>query len=330
VRRREFIFLFGGAAALWPQIGRAQQPERVRRIGFLHDYDGSDPEGRRLLTAFRDALQALGWIEGRNVLIEYRAGGAADSDRLRTIASEMVSNRPDVVLSSGATATAALQRANRNLPVVFVNVTDPVGAGLVTSLARPEGNATGFTQFEFGISVKWLELLKEVAPTTKRVGVIRDPTALSGGGQLGAIQAVAPSLGVDVKPIDPHSADDIERGITALVREPNGGLVVTSTRLARANRDLIVSLAARHRIPAVYAFRIFVAGGGLMFYGPDATDPYRRVANYIDRILKGEHPSTMPVQAPTKYELVINLKAAKALGLAVPPTLLARADDTIE
>jgi putative ABC transport system substrate-binding protein len=236
----------------------------------------------------------------------------------------------DVVLGAGATITAELQRANRNVPVVFVNVTDPVGGGLVANLARPGGNATGFTQFEFGISAKWLELLKELAPTITRVAVIRDPTARTGGGQLGAIQAVAPALGVELIPVDPRDADEIERGLTAFSRNTNGGLIVTTSRLARRHRELIVSLAARDRLPVIFPFRVYVADGGLMSYGPDSTAPYRHAAGYVDRILKGEKPADLPVQAPTKYELVINLKTAKALGLNVPPTLLARADEVIE
>src|SRR5207248_10219852 len=258
----------------------------------------------------------------------YRSG-AADNDLLRSYAVEVVAARPDVVLTSGATITASLQRASRTVPIVFVNVTDPVGAGLVASLARPGSNATGFTQFEFGISAKWLELLKEMAPAITRVAVIRDPTARTGGGQLGAIQAVAPSLGVDVRPVDPHETDDIKRGLAAIGGDPNSGLIVTSSRLARVHRELIVTLAARHRLPAICAFRVYVAAGGLSFYGPDATDPYRRAAGYVDRILHGEQPADLPVQAPVKYELAINLKTARMLGLEVPPTLIARADEVI-
>jgi len=329
LKRRNFITLLGGAALAWPLVAGAQQPERVRRIGFLHDYNELDPEGRVQVVTFREALQKLGWTDGRNALIEYRSG-AADNELLRKYAAEIVAHEPDVVLTSGATITAAFQRASRSVPIVFVNVTDPVGAGLVATLARPEGNASGFTQFEFGISAKWLELLKEIAPTVTRVLVIRDPTARTGGGQLGAIQAVAPSLRVDVRPVDPHNPEDIERAISAIADDAKGGLIVTSSRLARVHRELIVNLAARHRVPAIYAFRVYVAAGGLMFYGPDATDPYRRAAGYVDRILKGERPADLPVQAPTKYELVINLKTAKALGLTIPDKLLALADEVIE
>jgi len=301
----------------------------MKRIGVLHDYPEADLEGQAQIAAFRQELRTLGWTEGGNVRIEYRSA-AVDADQVRRYAAEMVVLEPDVVLAAGGTIVAALQGASRSVPIVFVNVTDPVGGGLVESLARPGGNTTGFTQFEFGISAKWLEVLKEIAPGITRVAVIRDPTARSGGGQLGAIQAVAPSLGVELKPIDPRDADSIERGLSAFSREPKGGLIVTTSRLARVHRELIVSLAARHRLPAIYAFRIYVAGGGLIFYGPDSIDPYRRSAGYVDRILKGEKPGELAVQAPVKYEIAINLKTAKALGLTVPMRLLSRADEVIE
>src|SRR5215831_1164179 len=329
MKRREFIMMLGGAAAAWPLGARAQQIDRVRRIGVLNDYSEADSVGQAQVAAFREELHKLGWTEGGNVQIDYRSA-AADADLVQTYAAEMVARGPDVVMAAGATIVAALQRASRSVPIVFVNVTDPVGGGLVASLARPGGNATGFTQFEFGISAKWLELLKEIAPAVSRVAVIRDPTARTGGGQLGAIQAVAPSLGVEVRPVDPHEPDDIERSLNTFARDTKGGLIVTSSRLARVHRELIVTLAARHRLPAVYAFRVYVAGGGLMFYGPDAIDPYRRAADYIDRILRGAKPADLPVQAPTKYELVINRNTARALGIEVPPTLLARADELIE
>jgi putative ABC transport system substrate-binding protein len=329
VKRRKFITIAGSVAA-FPISAHAQQSERVRRIGILHDQDAIDPEGRAQITALRDALQELGWIEGRNALIDYRSG-ATEAEGLRTIIRELMAHKPDVVLTGGATITAALQGVSRSVPIVFVNATDPVGAGLVASLGRPEGNASGFTQFEFGISAKWLELLKEVAPAVTRVAVIRDPTARTGGGQLGAIQAVAPSLRVDVRPVDPNNPDEIDRALNAFARAGSGGgLIVTSSRLARIHRDRIVALAARHRLPAIYAFRVYVASGGLMSYGADAIEPYRRAAGYIDRILKGEKPAELPVQAPTKYQLVINVKTAKALGLVVPPSLLARIDEVIE
>jgi len=330
MKRREFITLLGGAASVaWPLAARAQQSERMRRIGVLHDYAEADLDGKAQVAAFREELQKLGWTEGGNARIDYRSG-AADADLVRTYAAEMVALGPDVVLAAGGTIVAALERASRSVPIVFVNVTDPVGSGLVSSLARPGGNATGFTQFEYGISAKWLELLKEIAPGITRAAVIRDPTASGGGGQLGAIQAVAPSLGVELRPIDARDADEIERDLLAFSRDTKGGLIVTTSRLARVRRELIISLAARHRLPAIYPFRVYVAGGGLICYAPDSTDPYRRAASYVDRILKGEKPSDLPVQAPTKYELAINLKTAKALGLDVPATLLARADEVIE
>jgi putative tryptophan/tyrosine transport system substrate-binding protein len=267
---------------------------------------------------------------GQNIVIDLQAGGDVEAEFLRSHARDLMAKGPDIVLGAGGTIVAALQRASRTVPIVFVAVTDPVGGGLVASLAQPGGNATGFTQFEFGISAKWLELLKEIAPKITRVAVIRDPTARSGGGQLGAIQAVAPSLSVDVKPIDAADKDAIERDLTEFARETNGGLIVTSSRLARAHRELIIALAARLRLPAIYAFRVYVAEGGLMSYGPDNTTPYQRAAGYVDRILKGEKPAELPVQAPTKYELTINLKTAKALGIAVPPSMIARADQVIE
>ena len=327
MRRREFITLFGGAAITWPLPARAQSG--LRRIGILHDYADNDPEGRAQIAAFRDELSKLGWVEGRDVAIDVHRGDA-EADVIRTYAKELIAKQPDVVVGAGGTIVAALQKTSRTVPIVFVNVTDPVGGGLVASLARPGGNTTGFTQFEFGISAKWLELVKEIAPKTTRVAVIRDPTARSGGGQLGAVQGVAPALGIDVKPIDAGDSDAIERDLTTFAREPNGGLIVTSSRLARAHRDMIIALAARFRLPAIYAFHVYVAGGGLMSYGPDATGAYRRTAGYVDRILKGEKPADLPVQAPTKYELAINLKTAKALGLAVPQPLIARADEVID
>jgi putative ABC transport system substrate-binding protein len=270
------------------------------------------------INAFREELAKLGWIEGRNIVIDLQSGDV-EAEFLRAYAGDLMAKGPDVVVGAGGTIVAALQRASRTVPIVFVNVTDPVGGGLVASLARPGGNATGFTQFEFGISAKWLELLKEIAPNIARLAVIRDPTARSGGGQLGAVQAVAPSLGVDVRPIDAGDSDAIEHDLTTFSRDANGGLIVTSSRLARAHREMIITLAAHLRLPAIYAFRVYATGGGLMTYGPDATMPYRRAAGYVDRILKGEKPADLPVQAPTKYELTINLKTAKALGLMCRP-----------
>ena len=329
MNRREFITLLGGTAAAWPVAAGAQQAEGVRRIGILHDYAETDPEGQIQIAAFRDELSRLGWKEGRNLTIDFRSG-ADEADALRASARELLAKSPNVVLGAGGTIVAALQRTTKSVPIVFANVTDPVGGGLVSSLARPGGNTTGFTQFEFGISAKWLEQLKEIAPAITRVAVIRDPTARSGGGQLGAIQGVAPALGVDVKPIDGADGDEIERKLAEFSRDGKGGLIVTSSRLARIHREQIIKLAAHHRLPAIYAFRVYVAGGGLMSYGPDATTPYRRAAGYIDRIFKGEKPADLPVQAPTKYVLTINLKTAKAIGLTVPPQLLARADEVIE
>jgi putative tryptophan/tyrosine transport system substrate-binding protein len=325
MRRREFFGVLGGGVAFWPLIAAAQQSARPRRIGILHDYQKGDAEGRMQLDAFRDELTKLGWIEGQNIVFDFQAGDV-EIEVLRTYARDLMAKGPDIVLGAGGTIVAALQRASQTVPIVFVSVTDPVGGGLVASLARPGGNTTGFTQFEFGISAKWLELLKEIAPKITRVAVIRDPTARSGGGQLGAVQAIAPSLGIDVRPIDAADTDAIERDLSAFARDANGGLIVTSSRLARTHREMIIALAARLRLPATYAFRVYVAEGGLMSYGPDNTTPYRRAASYVDRILKGEKPAELPVQAPTKYELVINLKTAKALGLTVPSSVLARAD----
>jgi putative ABC transport system substrate-binding protein len=329
MRRRELLSSIAGAAIMWAGPVVAQPAGQVRRIGILHDYEEADPEGRAQISAFRDELSKLGWVDGRNVIIDFKPG-AVEGEGLLPIARDLLAKKPDVVLGAGGTIVAALQRASRSVPIVFVNVTDPVGGGLVASLAHPGGNATGFTQFEFGISAKWLEVLKEIAPDINRVAVIRDPTARSGGGQLGAIQGVAPSLGVDVRPIDSEEADVIKHDLVQFAQEPRGGLIVTSSRLARVHRELILALAAQHRLPAIYAFRLYVAEGGLVAYGPNGITPYRRAAAYIDRILKGERPADLPVQAPTKYELSINLKAAKAIGLTVPSTLLARADEVIE
>ena len=281
------------------------------------------------VTAFAQGLQELGWIAGRNVRIDYR-WGAGDPDLFRKYATELVALGPDVIVGSTTSIVRELQRATPALPIVFVGVIDPVGGGLVASLARPGGNATGFALFEYGMSGKWLELLKEIAPRITRVAVIRDPTATGGSGQLAAIQVVAPSFGVELSPVDTRDADGIERAVSALARETNAGLIVTGSTSALAHRELIINLVARYPLPAIYPFRPFVAGGGLAYYGADSADQFRRAAGYVDRILKGEKPADLPVQAPTKYELVINLKTAKALGLTVPPTLLARADEVIE
>jgi putative tryptophan/tyrosine transport system substrate-binding protein len=328
MNRREIITLLGGTTA-WPLAARAQQPEQVRRIGVLMILAADDPEGQARLAAFAQGLQELGWTVGRNVQIDYR-WGAGDADRTHRYAAELVALAPDVIVASGTSTVAPLQRATRSVPIVFAGVADPVGAGFVESLARPGGNATGFMLFEFGMSGKWLELLKQIAPRVTRAAVIRDSTQGSGTTQLGAIQAVAPSLGVDVRPIDARDAGEIQRGITAFARFSDGGLIVLGSAAAVVHRDLIITLAARHRLPAVYSFRYDVTSGGLISYGPDTIDPFRQAASYVDRILRGEKPADLPVQAPTKYELVINLKTAKALGLEVPATVLARADAVIE
>ena len=326
--RREFITLLGGAAA-WPLAARAQQSGPTRRIGVLMNLTADDPMTPVRVTAFAQGLQELGWIAGRNVRIDYR-WGAGDPDLFRKYATELVALGPDVIVGSTTSIVRELQRATPALPIVFVGVIDPVGGGLVASLARPGGNATGFALFEYGMSGKWLELLKEIAPRITRVAVIRDPTATGGSGQLAAIQVVAPSFGVELSPVDTRDADGIERAVSALARETNAGLIVTGSTSALAHRELIINLVARYPLPAIYPFRPFVAGGGLAYYGANSADQFRRAAGYVDRILKGEKPADLPVQAPTKYELVINLKTAKALGLTVPPTLLARADEVIE
>jgi putative ABC transport system substrate-binding protein len=328
MKRRAFITLLGGAAA-WPLAARAQQPERMRGIGVLMPLGADDPEAQARIAAFSQALEQLGWTEGRNLRIDIR-WGAGDADRVRKDATELAALAPNVILANGSAAVAALQLAARTVPIVFVAVIDPVGAGFVETMARPGGNATGFTNYEYGMSGKWLELLKELAPRLSRVGVIRDPSITAGGGQLGALQAVAPPLGVELSPIGVRDAGEIERGVTAFARGPNDGLIVTGSTLATLNREMIVSLAARLKLPAVYSLRFFVTGGGLISFGPDRVDQYRRAAGYVDRILKGEKPADLPVQAPVKYEMAINLRTAKTLGLDVPVTLLARADEAIE
>jgi putative ABC transport system substrate-binding protein len=329
MQRREFITLLGGAAVAWPLTARGQQGDRMRRIGVLMPLAADDPEAKARLAAFAQGLRELGWIDGRNVRIDTR-WSAGNADEIRKYAAELVALTPDVILAAGGAVVGTLLQATRTVPIVFTQTPDPVGAGFVASLARPGGNATGFTLFEFGISVKWLELLKEIAPGVTRAAALRDPAITAGIGQFGAIQGVAPSFGVEVSPIDVRDAPEIERAVTAFGRQPNSGLIVLSSATAIAHRDLIITLAARHKLPVVYFARYFVTGGGLISYGPDTIDPHRRAAAYVDRILKGEKPADLPVQAPTKYELVINLKTAKALGLTVPPSLLARADEVIE
>jgi putative ABC transport system substrate-binding protein len=328
MRRRDFITLVGGAAT-WPLAARAQQRERMRRIGVLMNLAADDVEGQARLAAFLQGLQDAGWAVGRNVRIDLRWGGG-DVDRFRKQAAELIAFSPDVILASSLPVAGPLLQATRTVPIVFAQVADPVGAGLVASLARPGGNATGFTIFEFGIAAKWLELLKEIAPGVTRVAVLRDAASPSGIGQLGAIQSVASSFGVELTPVGVSDASEIERGITAFARTSNGGLIVTPVTLAIVHRDLIITLAAQHQLPAVYGLRPFVNDGGLICYSPDSIDPFRRAAGYVDRILKGEKPADLPVQAPTKYELVINLKTAKTLGLEVPSSLLARVDEVIE
>jgi putative ABC transport system substrate-binding protein len=328
MKRREFITLLGGAAAAWPLAARAQ-PERMRRIGVLMNPGESDPEGQARFAAFLQGLQQLGWTDGRNVRIDTR-WSPGDADDTRRHATELVALAPDVILATGSATVASLLPVTHAVPIVFVLFPDPVGAGIVDSLARPGGNVTGFTSYEYGISGKWLELLKQIAPGVTRAAVIRDPAASGGIGQFAAIQSVAPSLGVEVSPVNVRDAGEIERAVTAFVRSSNGGLIVTGSALAFVHRNLLVTLAARHKLPAVYWIRSLVTDGGLISYGPDIIDQYRRAAAYVDRILKGEKPADLPVQAPIKYELVINLKTAKALGLDVPDKLLALADEVIE
>jgi putative ABC transport system substrate-binding protein len=327
VRRRDFLKVVAGlSAALSPLVARGE--ERKRLIGFLNILAEADPESRLRIAAFKKSLEDLGWNEGTNVRIEERYAGG-DSEQLRKYAGELVALAPDVILTSGSVTVRPLQQATRTIPIVFVQTVDPVGSGYVETMSRPGGNTTGFTQFEYSLSGKWLELLKQIVPQVARVAVIRDPVNGSGIAQFAAIQAVAPSLGVELTTIDPRDVGNIERGITALAQAGNGGLIVTSGGTG-FHRDVIIPLATRFRLPAVYPYRYYTAEGGLASYGPNTVEQFRRAASYIDRILKGEKPSDLPVQAPTKYELVINLKAAKALGLKVPQSVLARADEVIE
>jgi putative ABC transport system substrate-binding protein len=330
MRRREFIKVIAGSAAAWPLVAHAQQSERMRRIGVLTGAGlDADEDMQARIGAFQQGLQQLGWTNGQNVQIDIRRG-AGDADRLRRYAEELVGLAPDVIFTTGASGVAPLLKATRTVPVVFTNVVDPVGAGFVDSLARPGGNVTGFVSFEYSLSVKWLELLKEVAPRVTRVAVIRDPEISAGTGQFGAIQGAASSLGLELIAVNPREASEIERAIGAFARTPNGGLITTSSALAIIHRDLIIGLADKHKLPAVYHRRVFPASGGLISYGPDVIDFSRRAAGYVDRIPKGEKPADLPVQAPSKYELVVNPKTAKALGLIIPPAVLARADEVIE
>jgi ABC-type uncharacterized transport system substrate-binding protein len=328
LRRREFIALLAGAAA-WPRTARAQQPGRVRRIGMLMNLSAEDAESRTRNATFLQALQQRGWTDGRNLQIDYR-WASGNNDLFRKYAEELVALAPDVILASTSPAVAALQQVTRSIPIVFVIVIDPVGAGFVASLARPGGNTTGFTLFEYGIGAKWLELLKEIAPNMTRAAVLRDPAIAAGVGQLGAVQAVAPSFRVEVSPADIRDAAEIERAVGAFARTPNGGMIVTGSPSQGIHRELLISLAAKHRLPAIYPFVYMARGGGMIAYGPDQVDQYRQAAGYVDRILKGEKPADLPVQASTKYDLGINLKTAKALGFTVPPTLHARANELFE
>jgi putative ABC transport system substrate-binding protein len=326
--RREFIAGLGSAAA-WPVVVQAQQRERMRRIGWLTSQAADDPVYQTYIAALLHALQELGWIVGRNVQFEYR-WGAVGAELKRKYAAELVALVPDVILTTGDSNVGPLLQQTRTVPIVFVGVPDPVGSGFVASLARPGGNVTGFTNFEFGMSAKWPEVLKQIAPGLTRVAVLRDPTSPAGIGQLAAIQAMAPQLRLEASPIDVRNAGEIERGIGEFARAPNGGLIVLSQGLGQIYRKLIIALAARHLLPAVYPYRNFVAEGALIAYGPDQSEQYRGSAGYIDRILKGEKPADLPVQAPTKYKTVVNLKTAKALGLTIPETLLATADEVIQ
>jgi putative tryptophan/tyrosine transport system substrate-binding protein len=328
MRRREFVTLLGGVAAAWPLAAHAQQGERMRRIGVLMHTAADEPESQARLAAFMQGLQELGWAVGRNLRIDNR-WSVGDATRLRKDAAELVALSPEVILGGVGATAAALQQASHTVPVVMAQGIDPVGNGYVESLARPGGNITGFIQFEYGLAGKWAELLKEIAPGIMRVGVLREPGAAAVG-QWTMIQAVAQSFGAELKPIDLREAGEIERAVAAFAAAPNGGLIVAVSAAALTHRELIIKLAAQHRLPAVYAYRVFVTSGGLITYGPDISSLYRRAAGYVDRILKGEKPADLPVQAPTKYELVINLKTAKALSLTVPDSLLARADEVIE
>jgi putative ABC transport system substrate-binding protein len=333
MRRREFITLLGGAGVIWPLSARTQTAEKMRRIGVLMNVAAEDPGGQSELAAFQRALEQLGWSESRNVQLDIR-WGENDVDRDRQYATELIGLAPDVILASGTLSVAALQRQTQTIPIVFDGVSDPVGAGFVDNLARPGGNVTGFMIFEYSMSGKWLELLKQIAPGVTRAAVLRDADNPAGIAQFGAIRATASTLGVDVSPINVRrahaNASDIERAVANFASSANSGLVVTPSASVSVHHELIVALAARYKLPAVYAFRSDIVRGGLISYGPDLVDQFRRAADYVDRILKGEKPSNLPVQAPTKYELIINLKTAKALGVTIPPSLLSTADEVIE
>jgi putative ABC transport system substrate-binding protein len=329
MRRREFITLLGGAAAAWPLAGRAQKREGIRRIGVLMNRAAYDPQGQARLLAFRLALQQLGWSDGYDMRIETR-WGEDDVERERKYAAELVALAPDIILASGSLSVAALQRVTHTLPIVFAAVSDPVGAGFVDTLSRPGGNTTGFMLFEYSLSGKWLELLKQIAPRVTQAGILRVPNLPSAAAEFASLQAVARYIGVEVTPLNIYDPDQIERAVAAFARSTNNGLILPPSASGSVHRNLIISLAARYKLPAVYTYRFAVTEGGLISYGPDAVDQFRRAAGYVDRILKGEKPGDLPVEVPTNYELVINLKTAEALGLEVPTTLLARADEVIE
>jgi putative tryptophan/tyrosine transport system substrate-binding protein len=329
MRRRDFIKVIAGSATVWPLAARAQQDKRMRRVGALIPLSANDPQAQTRNAAFLQGLQQLGWIVGQNVQIDYRWSGGNDDDT-RKSAAELVALAPDVIFASGSAAVGPLRRATRTVPIVFAIVIDPVGSGYVKSMARPGGNVTGFTPFDYSIGAKWLELLKQIAPSVTQAAVIRDSAITAGIGMWGAIQSVSPSVAIEVSPINVGDADEIERALTDFAGSPNGGLIVTGSALAVVHRDLIIALAARYRLPAVYYDRYFVTAGGLISYGADNIEQYRLAASYVDRILKGKKPADLPVQAATKYELVVNLKTAKALGLTIPGTVLSRADEVIE
>jgi putative ABC transport system substrate-binding protein len=329
IARRDFLAALAGTAAAWPLAGHAQQPERMRRIGVLLPAAADDVEFQARIAAFHQGLAFLGRAIGRNVRVDTR-WATTNAAEIRRHAAELVALAPDVILAHGDSTVGTLLQTTRMIPMVFPAVGDPVGAGYIESLSRPGGNVTGFMSFENGMGAKWLELLKEIAPEVRRVAVFRDPAIPSGSGQFGAIQAVAPSLRLDVSPVNVRDAAEIERAVAAFAHSPNGGVILTGSGLASGHRDVIITLAARHKLPAVYFDRSFVTAGGLISYGPDVVDQYRQAAGYVDRILKGEKPADLPVQAPTKYELVINLKTVKALGLDIPATVLARANEVIE
>jgi putative ABC transport system substrate-binding protein len=329
LRRRDFVSLFGGAVAAWPLAARAQQSERMRRIGVLLPASSDDPDYQTRVSALAQGLALLGWNIGRNIRIDIR-WAKGDPEQFRRDAEELVALRPDVLLASSSLAVAALQQATRAVPIVFGAVVDPVGAGFVASLSHPGGNTTGFTNFEYSLSGKWLELLKEILPSMTDVAVFRDEASPAEVGMLSAMQSASTSLGVRLTPVAMRDTKEIESAIEVFAKRANGGLIILGSALASVHRDLIIKLASQHRLPAAFSDRLFVDAGGLISYGPDRADQFRRAAVYVDRILKGEKPADLPVQAPTNYELVINLKAAKAIGLTVPPTLLARADEVIE